>query len=136
VTGWVHSEFCVMIGGLSPPGDPENLLPSAAMLGRWQCFITFISMARHWGCFNPGDCVVCFAIILLSWFGGCALLKASRRVGWPIAGFAADRVGFPMRWSEYGGMSMAKALGILQHIWILRAPCAFGHIFSGFNFWA
>lgn len=78
--------------------------------------------------------VVCFAIILLSWFGGVRYFK-----GIP-AGLIAIAVGSLIAWgsnlfgANYGGMSLEKLSQSFSSFGFSLPLPAFGHIFSGFEF--
>ena len=77
--------------------------------------------------------ITCFAIILLSWFGGV-------RYGGVPAGLVAIAAGTLIAWGStavglnYGGMTL-KGLTDSVANFGFRVPLpAFGHVFSGFEF--
>lgn len=132
---WVFIQsFVLMIGGVVAPWI-RKITPRAALLGTLAgVSITFISMRPALEMFmTPIIGVVCFAIILLSWFGGV------KYRGIP-AGLVAIAVGSAIAWGStalgfnFGGMS-AKGLSDSFANFGFRVPLpAFGHIFSGFEF--
>jgi AGZA family xanthine/uracil permease-like MFS transporter len=133
---WVFIQsFVLMIGGFIAPVI-RKITPRAALLGTLAgVSITFISMAPALGMFStPVIGVVCFAIILLSWFGGVRYFK-----GIP-AGLVAIAVGSIIAWGSnafglnYGGMSLAKLQASFSNFGFSIPLPAFGHIFSGFEF--
>ena len=81
---WVFFQsFILMIGGFIAPYI-RKITPRAALLGTLAgVSITFISMRPALEMFmTPQIGLVCFAIILVSWFGGCEIpLRHSRRPG-------------------------------------------------------
>ena len=132
---WVFIQsFVLMIGGFIGP-IIRRITPRAALLGTLAgVSITFISMAPAVQMFmTPMIGFICFAIILLSWFGGV------KYRGIP-AGLVAIGVGTLIAWSStavglnYGGMSL-KGLTDAVANFGFRVPLpAFGHVFSGFEF--
>jgi AGZA family xanthine/uracil permease-like MFS transporter len=78
--------------------------------------------------------VTCFAIILLSWFGGVRYFK-----GVP-AGLIAIAVGTLIAWGStavglnYGGLTLDKLLQSVASFGFSVPLPAFGHVFSGFQF--
>ena len=78
--------------------------------------------------------MVCFAIILASWFGGVRYFK-----GIP-AGLIAIAAGMLIAWVStalglgYGGMSLEKLAGSLSSFGFSFPVPAIGHVFSGFEF--
>jgi AGZA family xanthine/uracil permease-like MFS transporter len=78
--------------------------------------------------------VVCFAVILASWFGGVRYFK-----GLP-AGLVAIGVGTAIAWgatafgSDMGGMSVANVSQAISSFGFSVPLPAFGHVFSGFQF--
>jgi adenine/guanine/hypoxanthine permease len=75
--------FVLMIGGFIGPVI-RKITPRAALLGTLAgVSITFISMRPALQMFmTPVIGVVCFAIILVSWFGGVRYFGAFRRAWW------------------------------------------------------
>ena len=132
---WVFVQsFVLMIGGFIGP-IIRRITPRAALLGTLAgVSITFISMAPAVQMFmTPMIGFICFAIILLSWFGGV------KYRGIP-AGLVAIAVGTLIAWGStalglnYGGMSL-KGLTDAVANFGFRVPLpAFGHVFSGFEF--
>ncbi|MGA7213596.1 MAG: hypothetical protein WBX20_05245 [Terrimicrobiaceae bacterium] len=132
---WVFIQsFVLMIGGFIGPVI-RRITPRAALLGTLAgVSVTFISMSPAVQMFTtPLIGIVCFAIILLSWFGGV------KYRGVP-AGLVAIAVGTVIAWGStaaglnYGGMSF-KGLSDAFVNFGFRVPIpAFGHVFSGFEF--
>ncbi len=132
---WVFIQsFVLMIGGFIGPVI-RRITPRAALLGTLAgVSVTFISMAPAVQMFTtPLIGIVCFAIILLSWFGGV------KYRGVP-AGLVAIAVGTLIAWGStavglnYGGMSF-KGLADAVANFGFRVPIpAFGHVFSGLEF--
>jgi AGZA family xanthine/uracil permease-like MFS transporter len=132
---WVFIQsFVLMIGGFIGPVI-RRITPRAALLGTLAgVSVTFISMSPAVQMFmTPVIGIVCFAIILLSWFGGV------KYRGIP-AGLVAIAVGTLIGWGStalglnYGGMSL-KGLADAVANFGFRVPLpAFGHVFSGFEF--
>ena len=133
---WVFFQsFILMIGGFVAPYI-RRITPRAALLGTLAgVSITFISMRPALEMFmTPQIGLVCFAIILVSWFGGVRYPK-----GIP-AGLVAIAVGMVIAWGSnlfglgLGGMSLGK-LGSAFASFGFSVPIpAFGHVFSGFEF--
>ncbi len=107
---WVFIQsFVLMIGGFIGPVI-RKITPRAALLGTLAgVSITFISMAPAVQMFTtPLIGIICFAIILLSWFGGV------KYRGVP-AGLVAIAVGTSIAWGStlvglnYGGMSVQRS---------------------------
>ncbi|WP_050028999.1 hypothetical protein [Verrucomicrobium sp. BvORR034] len=133
---WVFIQsFVLMIGGFIAP-IIRKITPRAALLGTLAgVSISFISMRPAVEMFmTPIIGVVCFAIILLSWFGGVRYFK-----GIP-AGLIAIAVGSLIAWgsnlfgANYGGMSLDKLSQSFSSFGFSIPLPAFGHIFSGFEF--
>jgi AGZA family xanthine/uracil permease-like MFS transporter len=132
---WVFIQsFVLMIGGFVGPWI-RKITPRAALLGTLAgVSITFISMRPALEAFlTPVIGITCFAIILLSWFGGV------RYKGIP-AGLVAIGVGTAIAWGSsamglhFGGMTL-KGLTDSVTDFGFRFPIpAFGHVFSGFQF--
>jgi adenine/guanine/hypoxanthine permease len=132
---WVFIQsFVLMIGGFVAPYI-RRITPRAALLGTLAgVSIAFISMRPAQEMFmNPVIGIVCFAIILASWFGGVRYFR-----GVP-AGLVAIAVGTAIAWggSALGfdlGMSKAKLLDSVSSFGFSVPLPAVGHIFSGFQF--
>jgi adenine/guanine/hypoxanthine permease len=132
---WVFIQsFVLMIGGFVGPLI-RKVTPRAALLGTLAgVSITFISMRPALEAFlTPVIGITCFAIIMLSWFGGV------RYRGIP-AGLVAIGVGTAIAWGStalglnFGGMTL-KGLTDSVTDFGFRIPLpAFGHVFSGFQF--
>ncbi len=133
---WVFVQsFVLMIGGYVAPYI-RKITPRAALLGTLAgVSIAFISLRPALEMFmTPVIGVVCFAIILLSWFGGVRYFK-----GIP-AGLVAIAVGTLIAWGStamglnYGGLTLAKLTQSITSFGFSVPLPAFGHVFSGFEF--
>ncbi len=133
---WVFFQsFILMIGGFIAPVI-RRITPRAALLGTLAgVSVTFISMRPALEMFmTPQIGLVCFAIILVSWFGGVKYFK-----GIP-AGLVAIAAGMIIAWGSnlfglgLGGLSL-KGLGDAFASFGFSVPIpAVGHVFSGFEF--
>jgi len=133
---WVFFQsFILMIGGFVAPYI-RKITPRAALLGTLAgVSITFISMRPALEMFmTPQIGLVCFAIILVSWFGG---------VKYPMnipAGLVAIAVGMVIAWGSnlfglgLGDMSLAKVSAAFQNFGFSVPIPAVGHVFSGFEY--
>jgi AGZA family xanthine/uracil permease-like MFS transporter len=133
---WVFFQsFILMIGGFIAPYI-RKITPRAALLGALAGIsITFISMRPALEMFmTPAIGLVCFAVILVSWFGGYKYPK-----GIP-AGLVAIAVGMLIAWGStlfgfsYGGMSLQNLTGAFANFGFSVPLPAFGAVFSGFEF--
>lgn len=133
---WVFVQsFVLMIGGYIAPYI-RKITPRAALLGTLAgVSIAFISLRPALEMFmTPVIGVVCFAIILLSWFGGVRYFK-----GIP-AGLVAIAVGTMIAWGStamglnYGGLTLEKLTQSVTSFGFSVPIPAFGHVFSGFEF--
>ncbi len=133
---WVFFQsFVLMIGGFIAPYI-RKITPRAALLGALAGIsITFISMRPALEMFmTPGIGLICFAVILVSWFGGYKYPK-----GIP-AGLVAIAVGMLIAWGStlfgfsYGGMSVQNLAGAFANFGFSVPLPAFGTVFSGFEF--
>jgi adenine/guanine/hypoxanthine permease len=133
---WVFVQsFVLILGGFAGPLI-RKITPRAALLGALAgVSITFISMRPALEMFmTPVIGVVCFALILASWFGGVRYFK-----GLP-AGLVAIAVGIVIAWGStalghpIGGMSPDKLGQSLATFGFSIPLPAFGHVFSGFEF--
>src|SRR6201999_4373308 len=114
----------------------RKITPRAALLGTLAgVSIAFISMRPALEMFmTPVIGVVCFIIILASWFGGVRYFR-----GVP-AGLVAIVVGAAIAWIstglglDYGGMSVAKLGDSIASFGFSVPFPAVGHVFSGFEF--
>src|SRR5262245_60940191 len=133
---WVFFQsFILMAGGFIAPYI-RRITPRAALLGTLAgVSITFISMRPALEMYQtPQIGLVCFAIILLSWFGGVKYPK-----GIP-AGLVAIAVGMAIAWGSnlfgfnLGGMSLEKVTGAVSSFGFSVPLPAVGHVFSGFEY--
>jgi AGZA family xanthine/uracil permease-like MFS transporter len=133
---WVFIQsFVLMAGGFVAPVI-RKITPRAALLGTLAgVSIAFISMRPALEMFmTPMIGVVCFFIIIASWFGGVRYFR-----GIP-AGLVAIAAGTLIAWGStalglnYGGMTL-KALGesVSNFGFALPMP-QFAHVFNGFEF--
>ena len=133
---WVFFQsFILMIGGFIAPVI-RKITPRAALLGTLAgVSMTFISMRPALEMYmTPQIGLICFAIILVSWFGGVKYFK-----GIP-AGLVAIAVGMVIAWGSnlfglgLGGLSV-KGVGDAFASFGFSVPIpAVGHVFSGFEF--
>jgi AGZA family xanthine/uracil permease-like MFS transporter len=133
---WVFFQsFILMIGGFIAPYI-RKITPRAALLGTLAgVSVTFISMRPALEMYmTPQIGLICFAIILVSWFGGVKYLK-----GIP-AGLVAIAVGMVIAWGSnllglgIGGLSL-KGLGDAFANFGFSVPVpAVGQVFSGFEY--
>lgn len=133
---WVFIQsFVLIVGGFIAPYI-RKITPRAALLGTLAgVSIAFISMRPAQEMFiTPLIGVVCFAVILVSWFGGVRYFR-----GVP-AGLVAIAVGSLIAWGstafglDYGGMSVSNVTAALSDFGFSIPLPAFGHVFSGFEF--
>ncbi|MDQ2081204.1 regulator [Xanthobacteraceae bacterium Astr-EGSB] len=133
---WVFFQsFILMIGGFIAPYI-RRITPRAALLGTLAgVSITFIAMRPALEMYmTPVIGVVCFAVIMVSWFGGVRYPK-----GIP-AGLVAIAVGMVIAWGStlfgigIGGMSLEKLSGAFASFGFSVPVPAVGHVFSGFEF--
>ena len=133
---WVFIQsFVLMAGGYIAP-IVRRITPRAALLGTLAgVSLAFISMRPAQEMYmTPQIGVVCFIIILLSWFGGVRYYK-----GIP-AGLVAIAVGSLIAWGSnlfdlnYGGMSLHKLAASFTDFGFSVPLPAFGHVFSGFEY--
>lgn len=133
---WVFFQsFILMIGGFVAPYI-RMITPRAALLGTLAgVSVTFISMRPALEMYmTPQIGLVCFAIILVSWFGGVKYPK-----GLP-AGLVAIAVGMVIAWGSnlfglsLGGLSV-KGVGDAFANFGFSVPLpAVGTVFSGFEY--
>jgi AGZA family xanthine/uracil permease-like MFS transporter len=133
---WVFFQsFILMIGGFIAPYI-RQITPRAALLGALAGIsITFISMRPALEMvMTPAIGLLCFAIILASWFGGYKYPKAIP------AGLVAIAAGMLIAWgatlfgSSYGGMSFQKLGDAFANFGFSVPLPAFGAVFSGFEY--
>ena len=132
---WVFIQsFVLMIGGFVGPVI-RKITPRAALLGTLAgVSVTFISMAPALQMFmTPVIGITCFAIILLSWFGGI-------RYGGMPAGLVAIAAGTLIAWGStavglnFGDMTLKGLTDSVANFGFHVPMPAFGHVFSGFEF--
>ncbi|HTD68375.1 MAG TPA: regulator, partial [Candidatus Limnocylindria bacterium] len=132
---WVFIQsFVLMIGGFIGP-IIRKITPRAALLGTLAgVSVTFISMRPALEMFmTPVIGLTCFAIILLSWFGGV------KYRGCP-AGLVAIGVGAVIAWGSnafgfnFGGMSLKGLTDSVSNFGFHIPLPVFGHVFGGFEF--
>src|SRR5260221_5397497 len=133
---WVFFQsFILMIGGFIAPYI-RRITPRAALLGTLAgVSITFIAMRPALEMYmTPIIGLTCFAVILVSWFGGFKYPK-----GIP-AGLVAIAVGMIIAWGSnlfglgYGGLSLEGLRGAFSQFGFSVPIPAFNHVFSGFEF--
>jgi AGZA family xanthine/uracil permease-like MFS transporter len=133
---WVFIQGFILIGGGFIAPIIRKITPRAALLGTLAgVSIAFISMRPAMEMYlTPVIGVTCFAIILVSWFGGIRY-----KFGIP-AGLIAIAVGAIIAWGsnviglDVGGMSAARLGQALSAISFSIPLPAFGHVFSGFEY--
>ena len=133
---WVFFQsFILMIGGFVAPYI-RKITPRAALLGTLAgVSITFISMRPALEMYmTPVIGLTCFAVIMVSWFGGFKYPK-----GIP-AGLVAIVVGMIIGWGSnlfdlnYGGLTV-KAIGEFFANFGFSVPIpAFDHVFGGIEY--
>ena len=133
---WVFVQsFVLMAGGFIAPVI-RRITPRAALLGALAgVSITFISMTPAAQVFQtPVIGVICFGVILVSWFGGVRYLR-----GIP-AGMVAIMVGSIIAWGsnafglDYGGMSMSNLQNSFSNFGFSLPTPAIGAVFNGFHY--
>jgi AGZA family xanthine/uracil permease-like MFS transporter len=133
---WVFFQsFILMIGGFVAPVI-RRITPRAALLGTLAgVSVTFISMRPALEMYmTPQIGLVCFAIILASWFGGVRYYK-----GIP-AGLVAIAVGMIIAWGSnlfglgLGGLSVKGVGDAFANFGFSLPIPAVGQVFSGFEF--
>jgi len=132
---WVFIQsFVLMIGGFVGPFI-RKITPRAALLGTLAgVSVTFISMAPALQTFmTPVIGITCFAIILLSWFGGIGY-------GGIPAGLIAIAVGTLIAWGStavglnFGDMTIKGLTDSVANFGFHVPIPAFDHVFGGFEF--
>jgi adenine/guanine/hypoxanthine permease len=133
---WVFFQsFILMIGGFIAP-FVRRITPRAALLGTLAgVSITFISMRPALEMYmTPVIGLTCFAVIMVSWFGGFKYPK-----GIP-AGLVAIVVGMIIAWGSnlfdlnYGGLSVKGISDAFTNFGFSVPLPAFDHIFNGFQY--
>jgi adenine/guanine/hypoxanthine permease len=133
---WVFVQSFVLMGGGFVAPLIRKITPRAALLGTLAgVSIAFISMRPALEMFmTPLIGIVCFVIILASWFGGVRYFR-----GMP-AGLVAIGVGTAIAWGSnlfglsYGGMSLDALTTSLSSFGFSIPLPAVSHVFSGFEF--
>src|SRR5262245_17449861 len=133
---WVFFQsFILMIGGFVAP-YVRKITPRAALLGTLAgVSVPFISMRPALEMYiTPVIGLTCFAIIVVSWFGGFKYPK-----GIP-AGLVAIAVGMIIAWGSnlfglnYGGLSLGGLRSAFGNFGFSVPIPAVNHVFSGFEF--
>jgi AGZA family xanthine/uracil permease-like MFS transporter len=133
---WVFVQsFVLMIGGFVAPVI-RKITPRAALLGSLAgVSITFISMSPAAQIMvNPLIGVVCFSVIMLSWFGGVRFFK-----GLP-GGLVAIGVGTLIAWGSnafgftFSGLSGANLHDSVANFHFHVPFPAVSHVFGGFKY--
>jgi len=133
---WVCVQsFVLMAGGFFAP-FVRRITPRAALLGSLAGIsITFIALSPAMQIFQtPVIGLVCFALILASWFGGV------RYPGGVPAGLVALLVGSVIAWGSnlfglnFGGMTSSALVQSFTNFGFSIPIPEFGHVFSGFRF--
>ncbi len=133
---WVFVQsFVLMIGGFVAPYI-RRITPRAALLGTLAgVSVAFISLRPAMEMFmTPAIGILCFAVIMVSWFGGVRYFK-----GIP-AGLVAIAVGALVAWGSnlfglgLGGLSAAGLGAAFSNFGFSVPVPAIGHVFSGFEF--
>ncbi|HET6307845.1 MAG TPA: hypothetical protein VFG12_11700 [Rhodopila sp.] len=133
---WVFVQsFVLMAGGFIGP-FLRRITPRAALLGSLAGIsITFIAMSPAAQVFTtPVIGVICFAVILASWFGGV------KYFGGVPGGLVAIAVGTVIAWLStafglhYGDLSLAKLTGSVAHFGFSIPLPAVAHSFAGFKY--
>jgi AGZA family xanthine/uracil permease-like MFS transporter len=131
---WVFIQsFVLMMGGFLAP-IVRRITPKAALLGALAgVSISFISMKPALEMFmTPVIGVVCFAIILVSWFGGV-------KYGGIPAGLVAIAAGTLIAWGSnlfglnFGGMSLEALKGSFQTFSFAVPHPVVGLVFGGLH---
>ena len=133
---WVFIQSIVLVIGGFLGRWVRKVTPRAALLGTLAgVSITFISMRPALQMFlTPAIGLVCFAILLVSWFGGVRYFR-----GLP-AGLIAMAVGTAIAWGSnlfglnFGGLSLEGLTQSFTHFGFSVPLPAFGHVFSGFEY--
>ncbi len=132
---WVFIQsFVLMVGGFVGTWI-RKITPRAALLGTLAgVSVTFISMKPALEMFmTPVIGLTCFAIILLSWFGGVSYR------GIP-AGLVAIAAGTVIAWGAtalgfgFGGMTVKGLADSVANFGFNIPMPVFGHVFGGFEF--
>jgi AGZA family xanthine/uracil permease-like MFS transporter len=133
---WVFVQSFVLMGGGFIAPYIRKITPRAALLGSLAGIsITFISMRPGAQMvMTPVIGLVCFAVIMVDWFGGVRYFK-----GVP-GGLVAIIVGAVIAWGStlfgfnYGGLTVEGLKGALSSFGFSYPMPAVGHVFGGFQF--
>src|ERR1700745_470403 len=133
---WVFFKIFLLMAGVFIAPYIRGIPPRAALRGALAgVSITFISMRPALEMYmTPIIGLTCFAVILVSWFGGFKYPK-----GIP-AGLVAIAVGMLIAWGSnlfglgYGGLSLQGLRGAVTNFGFSVPIPAFNHVFSGFEF--
>jgi AGZA family xanthine/uracil permease-like MFS transporter len=133
---WVFIQsFVLMAGGFIGP-YVRKITPRAALLGSLAGIsITFIAMSPAAQVFStPVIGIVCFAVILASWFGGV------RYFGGVPGGLVAIAAGTILAWGSsavglgYGGLTLGKLADSVANFGFAYPLPAADHVFGGFKY--
>jgi AGZA family xanthine/uracil permease-like MFS transporter len=133
---WVFIQSFVLMGGGFIAPFIRKVTPRAALLGTLAgVSIAFIALRPALEMFmTPVIGIVCFGIILASWFGGVRYFK-----GVP-AGLVAIAVGTTIAWVSaatghgVGGLTVQNLSASISNFGFSLPLPAVGHVFSGFEF--
>ncbi|HRE79921.1 MAG TPA: hypothetical protein PLN52_02675 [Opitutaceae bacterium] len=133
---WVFIQSIVLVGGGFIGRWVRKVTPRAALLGTLAgVSITFISMRPALQMYlTPAIGLLCFAILLVNWFGGVRYYR-----GLP-AGCIAMAVGTLIAWGSnfvglnWGGLSVQELAQSFTHFGFRVPIPAVGHVFSGFEY--
>jgi AGZA family xanthine/uracil permease-like MFS transporter len=133
---WVFVQSFVLMGGGFIAPYIRKITPRAALLGSLAGIsITFISMRPGAQMvMTPVIGLVCFAVIMVDWFGGVRYFK-----GLP-GGFVAIIVGAVIAWGStllgfnYGGLTADGLKAAVSSFGFSYPMPAVGHVFGGFQF--
>jgi AGZA family xanthine/uracil permease-like MFS transporter len=131
---WVFIQSFVMMAGGISRARFRKITPRAALLGTLAgVSIAFISMRPALEMFmTPVIGVICFAIILVSWFGGVRYFQGHSR------GLVAIAAGMLIAWgstcSATATADEPEKLGRVLELRFLGAAAGIRHVFSGFEF--
>src|SRR5260221_481964 len=133
---WVFVQSFVLMGGGFIAPYIRKITPRAALLGSLAGIsITFISMRPGAQMvMTPVIGLVCFAVIMVDWFGGVRYFK-----GVP-GGLVAIIVGAVIAWGStlfgfnYGGLTIEGLKAAVSSFGFSYPMPAVGHVFGGFQF--
>lgn len=133
---WVFIQSLVLFVGAFFGNWIRRVTPRAALLGTLAgVAITYISMRPALQMYlTPTIGVLCFAILMINWFGGVRYFR-----GMP-AGFVALAAGTVIAWGSnlfdlnYGDLTVQGLMDSFTHFGFQIPIPAIGHTFSGFEF--